>query len=361
MSIYASNVTVGDAARMLLDADRIAITTHAKPDGDAFGSVVALAAALRELGKDAAGYLMPPVPNVFSRLNADHLVSHYDPAVGLGQPDMVVVVDTGAWAQVPPLKNELTGLLNRTLIIDHHQAGDIAAAWRYVDPKAAACCELIAACIDAVAAASGRSIELLTPTVCDALYVGLTSDTGWFRFPNTRPRTHELAAQLLQRGVDHARLYTLLEQTERPQKLALQVRALQGMTLLDEGAVALMVLRARDFTETGALLEETERFVEMPQSVATVQLVALITEPAPDASSRKSPNGAAPGIRLSFRSKHGPHAVDVSKLAQQFGGGGHARAAGARVAEPIEAVIDRVKAAASQAVAAARSGSPAVV
>src|SRR5690606_21036827 len=110
-----------------------------------------------------------------------------------------------------------------------------------------------------------------------------------FRFSNTRPMTHELAARLLRCGVDHAHLYQQLEQTERPAKLALMIRALDSLQLLADGRAAVMVLRAEDFAQTGANLEETERFVDIPQTVSTVQIVVLITEPPADPEGKPQP------------------------------------------------------------------------
>ena len=122
--------------------------------------------------------------------------------------------------------------------------------------------------------------------------------------------------------------------SERAEKLLLLNRALNSLTLLAHGTVALMVLRAQDFTETGTDTCDTERFVDIPQIVGRVQTVALITEPP-------SHNSQGP-IRVSFRSKPGLRAVNVAELANQFGGGGHARAAGAHIEASFEEVVARV-------------------
>src|SRR5690606_37676360 len=149
---------------------------------------------------------------------------------------------------------------------------------------------------------------------------------------------HELAARLLREGVDQSELYRILEQTERPQKLALLTRALGSMKLLAGGRAALMILSATDFSQTGAVAEETERLIDVPQQIGTVEVVGLISErPSGNAQSQGRPT-----TRLSFRSKPGPNAVNVAELAGRFGGGGHARAAGARVEGSLEQVLPRV-------------------
>ncbi len=352
MPDYRSNLSEPQAVTRLLEARHIAVTTHSKPDGDAFGSVVALTAALEQAGKNAQAWLMPPVPQQFQRLRGWGRVRLYEGPATLGQPDLVVLVDTGAWSQIPAMREELSRLLDKTLIVDHHLTGDVPAAWRVIDGQAAACCEIIAQLIDQIQEQAGGSegSGFFTPEVNEALFVGLASDTGWFRFSNTSSRSHELAGRLLKAGVDQAKLYSQLEQNERPQKLSLMIRALSSLRLVADNRGAVMVLRGEDFAETGAQLEETERFVDTPQTVASVQVVALITQVPGQSSSGDPANSAtepsddeAPStVRLSFRSKPGPDAVNVSQLAQHFGGGGHAKAAGAQVNAPLHRVIEQV-------------------
>jgi len=357
MSEYRSNVSLSTAAARLADAQSVAVTTHAKPDGDAFGSVVALGAALRALGRDVVAVFMPPVPHALQGLAgardvrtwndgqdaaaaaaAAHAAAADDAAAEsdelrrrLEAAEQWVVVDTGAWSQLEPLRPVLESRLDRTLVIDHHISGDVEAALRYIDSDAASCCEIIARFIDELGAAPD---QLFNPVVAESLFVGIAADTGWFRFSNTRAETYELAARLKRLGVDHASLYGKLEQAERPEKIALVRRALDSMELLCHGAAALMVLRADDFSDTGAMLEETERIIDLPQIVESVQVAVLATE---------SRRGRGEPIRLSFRSKPSSDAVNVAELAAEFGGGGHARAAGAKVDDSLDAVLRRVR------------------
>ncbi|MEX0778030.1 MAG: DHH family phosphoesterase [Phycisphaeraceae bacterium] len=366
MTDYTANTTLAAAADGLRRSARVFITTHAKPDGDAYGSVVAMASALEQMGKQVQAVFMPPLPGCFRELLGTELyrVGMKEGTLERFDPDLVLVLDTGAWAQVSPLAEVLRPRIARMLIVDHHLSGDMPAPQRYIDGQAAACCELVAQLLDELGAEPDASPlggtqrrcdpnPLFTPTVCQALFVGIASDTGWFRFSNTRPYTHELAARLQRAGVDHAELYRQLEQTERREKLALLTRALDSLELFADGAAALMTLRAEDFTETGAMLEETERIIDVPQIVSGVQVVALVTEPPPpperppaSTDDRGKGNGKDPAaIRLSFRSKPGPGAVDVAKLASQFGGGGHARAAGAKIRGSLREVRNKVAAA----------------
>ena len=354
MGAYESNLDDCQVVSLLTGARCVIITTHAKPDGDAFGAVVALARVLRRGNADVSAFLEGPVHTSFRNLPGYELVRPYDRQREWPAADLVVLVDTGAWAQLEPMRSRLEPRLEQMLIIDHHVSGDVPAAWRYIDSKAAATCEILGHLFGhmALTEADDGALDLL---VAEALFVGLASDTGWFRFSNTRAQTLELSARLLRAGVDHAGLYRKLEQTERVEKLTLMIRALDSLRLVADDRAALMVLRAEDFAQTGAMLEETERFVDLPQVVETVQVVALVTEPPPvagDSACGSSSNGRGPGegaIRLSFRSKPGPNAVDVAQLAAQFGGGRHQRAAGAKVIGPLNEVSHRV----AQAIAAA--------
>ena len=319
MSPYLSNASLAQIASALRDAKRIVVTTHAKPDGDAIGSVIALCRALTAMGKTAEPWVMPPLMDSLNVLiNGTHVHLHGKDGDPLpAEPDRVVVVDTGAWSQLDPLRKWLEPRREKTIVIDHHLRGDEIGAMLFVDTDAAATAEIIADLIDVM----GVKYDLV---MANALYVGIASDTGWFRFSNCRPRTHELAARLMREGVDHAQLYITLEQAERHEKLALIIRALDSLKMVARGRAAIMTLRDADFKETGARLEETERLVDIPQVVQAVQVVVLLTEMS---------DGT---IRFSFRSKPGPGEVDVNEMARAFGGGGHARAAGAKMKATLD-------------------------
>lgn len=346
MTDYRSNIDLSQAADLLNQpCGRVLITTHAKPDGDAFGGVVAMTAALRAVGRQVQALLVAPVPASFKTLHGWSWMTEYSDDLTIPTPDLVVVLDTGAWSQLEPVRAIIEPWMDRTLIVDHHLGGDAPARYKYIDAKAAACCEIVAQLLD-------QMQRPFDDTIREALFVGLASDTGWFRFSNTRPQTHELAARLQNEGVDHAALYQQLEQTDRPEKLALLIRALDSLELVASGRAAIMSLRASDFAETGAVLEETERFVDIPQSVADVQVVALVTEPPgcdaywresdqPDPQERRSANRCA--TRISFRSKPGEDAVNVANLAKLFGGGGHARAAGAKADIPLDQLLPKLR------------------
>jgi len=322
---YQSTTDRGSvASRLKNTAGPIWLFTHAKPDGDALGSLLSLYLTLKQMGKTVTGVLSPPVPGYASVLSGWDQLLVDDGASILeraleGEPELVVVCDTGAVKQLGSAERLIKPYLDRTLIIDHHLSGDLAAESFLIDAAQASCAEIIADIIDLLAVEKGAD----TLAVNTALYTGLATDTGWFRFSNTTPNTMRRAASLIEKGVNHADLYERIEQQQPPEKLALMARVLGSLRIVAGGKAAVMGLSVADFAETGAAVEHTEGLVNLPLMVGQIQAAALVTEKMGDDGGIAS--------RISFRSKPQQDpvaALDVSALAGIFGGGGHARAAG---------------------------------
>ena len=339
----------------------IVLLTHAKPDGDAFGSVTALATALRGLGHHTLAPLVPPVPEHFSLMPGHELTASWDADMKLpDDPALVVVLDTCARSQLGPLADYADTWPERTLVIDHHLSGNLRAHHRLIDPDAAAVCEMLPEVLDALRAlppdGPAQHVESHHRTIASALYTGLSTDTGWFRYSNTSARTHALAARLLRLGVDHDDLFRRLEQSGSIAKLRLTARALGSLRFVADGRGAIMSLSIDDFAQSDARPEDTEGIINLPQVIAGLQVVALATE----ALDNNGEGDAREITRLSFRSKPatrgvtpdniGEDAVDVAALAATFQGGGHARAAGARLPAPLADVLPRLTAAVERAV-----------
>lgn len=347
---HQSNLSLNETAEVLRQAASPIVTlTHRKPDGDALGSVLAMTIALHALGKQVQGILIPPVAESISNFQFNNMLQLLDETTNWpDNPGLVVVVDTGAMSQLADAAPFVQKHPDKTLIIDHHLSGDADAKYRYVDPKAAACCEIIAELTDHLLHENDNLSDEAKNAINNGLFLGLASDTGWFRFSNTTPRTHRLAARLLGAGVDHAEIYQRTEQCERIEKVHLLTRALDKLEVLADGQAALMKLYESDFADTGAFEHETERLIDVPQQVGEFQLICLAVE-----KTLEPPSGqrlkARSQTRLSFRSKPGPDAVNVATLAEKFGGGGHARAAGATVDKPIADVLPELRQAMNQA------------
>ena len=338
---YTTNTTMTELARDIRAARRVLVTTHQKPDGDAMGSVLAVMRACAAVGVEASGWVVDPCEGNLRAFEGATKVEHVNPrgpTLPVGEFDLAIVVDTGAWAQLEVLTPWLKANASRVIGFDHHARGDDVAARRIVDMNCGSCTALLVQLVDALgvelsygADARGRN------SIAEALYMGLATDTGWFRFPNARAAEYALASRLLAAGVDKNAMYQQLEQSSRAERVQLQARALMSMEMLQGGRFVFMTLRASDFTETGALLEETAGIVNIPMEISCVRASVLVVE-----------DTAAGIIKLSFRSKPADASgafVDVNELAARFGGGGHVHAAGGKQKGSLEEVAARIRAA----------------
>lgn len=332
MSSYRSNTTIPQLAQRILHAKKIAIVTHLKPDGDAMGSGLALVRALTAAGKAADFFVMGPIEPQLKIIADRTPLQHADKHSPGDDYDLIIITDTGAWAQLEPLEPWLKRHHERTVGIDHHTRGDDVAATRFIDPKAVSTTAILVPLLDEMHCELTGGIG----GVAEALFVGLATDSGWFRYENAGPEAFALAARLLRCGVNKSRLYQIIEETFGPQRLALEARALASLEIVRGGTVAIQMLRADDFKSSGATLEDVTGLVNTPMTVGQVRVSVLLTQTQPGLT------------KISFRSKPAVEEsqpfIDVNQLAARFGGGGHVHAAGARVNMDIDqakrAVID---------------------
>jgi phosphoesterase RecJ-like protein len=324
---WTTNATAADIVERLQAAQRIAVLTHAKPDGDALGSTLAVTRAMHIAGMQATPLYIGPWPSRFDPLLGDTHVVHEHHGCWdkppMSDADCFLITDTGSWNQIADARTSIEGRAADTIIIDHHRHGDAEIAdRRLIDTHAAAACEIVA---DLCCLLLGVSLpSQLPPAVAEPLYLGIATDTGWFRYSNLRPQTLRLAADLLDAGVDADRLFQISDQNDPPARLELMRKALASLELHDNARVAVMVLTQADFEAAGASLDEASGIIDMPKSVGAVRVVALLTEVDGTLS------------KVSLRSKAGEDPVDVNLVAQQFGGGGHKHAAGAKIKAPID-------------------------
>ena len=325
-------VSAANPYRSMLDAiakhRRVLVTTHVRPDGDALGSSVALMLGLRAMGIESELLLLSRLPAKYAFIVHDNaIVCHdmerrpTDVLDHLSRFDALIVCDTGTWSQLPGLKERVLAWDAPKLVIDHHLTQEDWATTKLVVTQAAAAGEIIAELLDQA------SVQIDGP-IATALFLAIASDTGWFQFSNTRPYTLRLAARLVESGVNTDAMYQLLYQNERAERLALQTRAQQSLELLADGRLAVMRVRKSDFEETLADVQDTENLINIPLQIRAVQASIVLTEP----------KDGGP-IRISLRSKGG---VDVARFAEQFGGGGHARASGLKIDGTLEEAHDRV-------------------
>jgi phosphoesterase RecJ-like protein len=236
--------------------------------------------------------------------------------------DAAIILDTSSLSQLEPALQYL-GRAPRTAVIDHHVTHDAIGErdgdLRVFDDTASAACLIVGEWMKAT------GIPLDKP-VGTALFTGIATDTGWFRFSNTDARTLRLAADLAEIGVEMNAIYRLIHQQDPLAKLRLISRLLDSIQLHADGKLAVMTLREEDFKATGADRGMTEELVNEATRLGCAEAVILFTEDEDR-------------VRANFRSKR---LLDVSALASRFGGGGHARAAGARLHGEWDKVVPRV-------------------
>lgn len=346
MHTYTTNLSLEEIAGNIAGAGgRIAIMTHTKPDGDAAGASLGVARAINQLSPGTAEiWHAGPIPAWLPDLFGSTPVILID-KTGIPAHDyaLALILDTGSWSQLEYARPFLTGRADKNIVIDHHRSGDVEIATRrYVETSAAAVCEIAVEVCRRVL--SLNSAAQLHPDIAHPLYLGMATDTGWFRHSNVTGRLLRAAADCVEAGASPSTLYQLTEQQDRPQRLKLLARALASMELHADNAIGVLTVTAPDFAATGADASETGGFVDFPALIPTVRVVALLTE------SHDAKGGAL--TKISFRSKAGPRAVDVNSIARQFGGGGHFSAAGGRTPLPLPQAKVAVIAALLQAVKA---------
>lgn len=336
MPDWQTNCTLRDVANRIAAARSIVVLTHVKPDGDAVGSSLALVRAIAAsrhtspsgVACPAEAWYTGPMPLFFSALSRQTKTRSFGATDELPSfdPELVVIVDTGSWNQLDNFADWVRQRSDRAIIIDHHRNGNAEAAdMRYIDPTSAAVCQPIATlCAMLVGAKTPAQLD---ESLAEPLYLGLATDTGWFKHSNVTPDVMRLAADLIEAGVNHERLYQWVEQRERPGRLRLMARALSSLQFEINGVCAIMSLRQKDFDDAGAAPQDIGGFVDIPKSVEQVLVSCLLTESGP-------PN--APITKISMRSKGGPDLIDVNAVAGKLGGGGHVQAAGARLQCSLE-------------------------
>ncbi len=323
---------VREAKEALLASRSAILTTHINADGDGAGSEAALSSWLRANGTEAWIINPTPFPEAFHFAVEDE--RWIVPAGSARardlceQADLAVVLDTGEVPRIGRTRDLIREL--RTVVIDHHQPGEQSiGSISLRDPAAAATGELV---YDVVLAANGPWTEY----VALGIYVAILTDTGSFRFSNTTPETHMMAADLLDRGVDSEDVYSRIYGRASLRKYQLLGAALETLANDEEYGIAWMTVPTDAYETLGANAEDIEGMVDVPRSIEGNKIALLF---------RQATTG---GIKISFRSS-GP--VNVNELARQFGGGGHIKASGAMVDGPLERAIREVLKAARKMIA----------
>ena len=303
-------MTIKKAASFIRDNDNFLLTSHVNPDGDGVGSILGLAGLLRQLGKRFRVICADPPQDKLGFLHAFNIIETFDEAMsGKISFDAAVVIDSPhldrVGATVSLLKKDA-----KMLVIDHHISCENFGTVNLVIPEAAASAQIVAMLYDEL----GKTFDADS---AEALYVGLSIDTGRFRFNNVTPAVFRLAARLLEAGAVPDILADLLYYNDPIETKIGLAKVIESIELHKGGTVATAWLDYAFLnSETGKKMDD-EGFVNQPLAIKGVETAFLI---------REKEKGK---LRISLRTR--TDAVDVNKLAEQFGGGGHTRASGCRM------------------------------
>lgn len=302
---------IEQAASLLLEWDRVLILCHQNPDGDTIGSGYGLCQALHQLGKRAGVLCADPLPRKMAFAAEGIVPSLWIPPE---EAEYVVSTDIADCKLMGAVLDKYQKNERVDLAIDHHPSHRPFAKRLLLCSHEAANCQIIYDLLFHMKCT-------ITPSIANCLYLGISTDTGCFRFSNTQPKTHQLAAKLMAAGADWFEINRNLFETKSRSQIALEQNALQTLRFYCGGRAAALVITQQMLQEVGATLEETEAIVNVPKSVEGVEIGATLKE---------RPEG---GFKVSVRTSE---QVDASAICGVFGGGGHIRAAGCLIKQPIE-------------------------
>ncbi len=312
-----TNSTFAEIASALREAHRIVVLSHVRPDGDAFGSQLALALSLRQLGKDVAVWNEDGLLDKYSFVPGGELLTL--PSADAAPFDLAVALDTAGRNRLG-----LAGELARApkwINIDHHPTNPRYGDLVYIDPTAPATGQILFELI------SSEHLPM-DADIAENLFVAISTDTGSFQYPNTTARTFEIGAELVTCGVDVGRVSQLLYESYPLRRVELLRELLGTMRIEGNGKIAAFSLSRAVTERLRVKPEDNEGLIDHLRAIEGVIVAAFFEELIEDK------------VRVSMRSKS--EAADVSAICEKFGGGGHKLAAGARVRGSLAEVEERV-------------------
>ena len=307
---------------------RFVLSSHVRPDADAIGSELGLAALLESLGKNVRIVNPSATPATLAFLDPDRRVLKIGEGMTqqeAADTDVHIVLDTSAWAQLQDVGTAFRESGAVKVVIDHHVSSDRLGAIEFKDTDAEATGALIVRMADALG-------WTLPPQAVTPLFCAIATDTGWFRFSSTRGETLRDAARLIDAGAQPHLIYQSLYEQFSLARIRLAGCVLSRVEC--DGRLAWTSVKQSDFAETGAVPADTEDLVNECLRIAGTQAAFIAIE-----QQNKS-------IKVSFRSRTD---LNVAAVAEQFGGGGHKQASGAVLPGPLAVATKRVLAAMNQA------------
>jgi phosphoesterase RecJ-like protein len=294
----------------LKQGQRFVVASHQRPDGDAIGSAMAMALALRAIGKDAT-VVTDGIPPVFLQPFPDVASIRITPEV-TETFDAALIMECSELARTGVTGLDRSPVMN----IDHHPGNTGYGAINWVDESAAACGEMAFTLIEALGAP-------LTREVATHVYLAVLTDTGSFHFSHLSPRTYEIARRCVEAGADPQWIARTHYDSNSLARVRIFGAVMNGMVIVDEGRVALLSITRETMTDLSGTSDDLEGLINFPLTVKDIEAVAFFKEIGDN------------DWRVSLRSKG---AVDVGAIARWQGGGGHTNAAGCSARGPLDDV-----------------------
>lgn len=307
-----------EALKALLNTPRkIAILGHKNPDGDALGSTLALSLFLKKQGHDAQVIVPNDFPEFLKWLpQAGSILVHEKDTVKteafINDADLVFTLDFNSFSRVGNLEPVLQKLTTPFVLIDHHQQPDNYATYQYSDVTICSTAQMVYHFIEFM-----DGVSVLDKDIATCIYTGIVTDTGSFRFSSTTSTTHNVAAGLIDLGIDNASIHQALFDNNSTNRMQLLGVALQNLVVLDEYKTAYITLSQKELDKYNFQKGDTEGFVNYALSVKNIVFATIFIE-----------HNAEKVIKISFRSIGG---FSVNEFARNhFDGGGHNNAAGGK-------------------------------
>lgn len=299
-----------EISKVIINANKIGITFHTSPDGDAIGSALGLLNGLRELGKDSYIISREVISDNLSFLPLGKEING-DISVPTFKTDLVIVVDCG---NVERICADLDGYSGTVINIDHHITNENYGNYNYVDSKAAATTEIIYLLLKELNFNFNEKNEK-NQKIGTCIYTGIVTDTGAFRHANVTERTHNIAGDLIACGVNNTKIYNNLFDNMPLNKVKLMGEALSDLEVTCNGKVSLIALSLKTLDFYNLANVDTSDIISIALSIEGVEVAIVIKE-------------VEDGIKASLRSKD---KFDVRKIAEALGGGGHIKASGLKI------------------------------
>ena len=313
-------------ARELRDNERFLLTTHVNPDGDAIGSLGALALVLEDLGKKVVAYCQDEIPGFLRFLPYSDRIVREIP--GLDRFDVAVVLDCGELDRIGNAAEALQQV-KKIIHIDHHSSSDDFGQLNLVRPECSSTAEILYEIFQAIPAS-------LSPEAAENIYTAILTDTGSFRFANTTARALDIAAEMVALGVAPDKIASEVYDSMSPERLRLLALSLNTLALRANGRLATMQVSRRMLEETKTTVMDTDGFVNYPRGINTAEMAIFF---------REMDLGK---VNVSLRSRG---RLNVAEFARNYDGGGHHNAAAFRAEGSLTEVVEEVLAAAEEFIA----------